>query len=165
MFDSETSKIHLSLLQTESKLFLQTVLLVPISLLQKFKKIKMDRRYRVGLLNILTWPHKHTDTDTDTQAHARTLCVHRQACISLASESNLRNLTGEKTPISSAFAANRHQILPDGARFPVLPQSGNVCAMLGLVVAFCEQLREPEGSNWMNNWMNRKQSTIEGFFH
>lgn len=55
----------------------------------------------------------------------------------------------KKSISSSAFAANRQQILLGRARFPVLPQSGNICAVFGLVVALCEQLRETE-------WTKRK---------
>lgn len=42
------------------------------------------------------------------------------------------------------FPANRQEVLPHHPGFPVLPQCGNVCAVLGLVVALHEQLGETD---------------------
>lgn len=53
--------------------------------------------------------------------------------------------TWQETSISSpAFAASRQQIPPYHPRLPVLPQSGDVSAMFGLVVPLHKQLRERE---------------------
>lgn len=77
------------------------------------------------------------------------IIVHRQVLLHfLGIRICSLNLTGKNsTDSSSAFAANGHEILPGRAGLPVLPQSGNICAVLGLVVAFCEQLGKPERVN------------------
>lgn len=58
----------------------------------------------------------------------------------------LPGLSGSKKKLfsSSAFTARRQEVPPGQRRFPELPQSGNVGAMFGLVVAPPEQLRETE---------------------
>lgn len=45
---------------------------------------------------------------------------------------------------SSVFTAGRQQAALCLCRFPKLPESGNVCAMFGPVVALHKQLRETE---------------------
>lgn len=54
------------------------------------------------------------------------------------------NQASKKSIPSSAFNAGRRQVPPSHPWFKVLPQSGNVSAMFGLVIALHEQLRETE---------------------
>lgn len=62
---------------------------------------------------------------------------------------------------SSVFADNRRQVPPCHPGLPVLPQSGDICAVFGLVVALCEQLRETGSvrKHRGRNQLDRKSST------
>lgn len=59
---------------------------------------------------------------------------------------------------SSGFAASGQQIPPPHPRLPELPQSGNIGAVFGLVVAPCEQLGETESVR--KRWWRREFATL-----
>lgn len=60
----------------------------------------------------------------------------------------LKHQTRQRKSISSsAFAASGRQAPPCHVGFPVLPQSGNISAVFGLVVSLHKQLGEPESDN------------------
>lgn len=63
-----------------------------------------------------------------------------------------------KSISSSAFAASRRQLPPCHPGFPVLPQSGDISAVFGLVVALHKQLRETESVK--KHWRQNKVTSI-----